>query len=42
MFEGGEKKPERLIIYKKHTISYDHLCLKEEKKTQKDDIGDDS
>jgi hypothetical protein len=23
------------IIYKKHTISYDHLCLKEENKNQK-------
>jgi hypothetical protein len=36
MSEGGEQKPKALIIYKKHTISYDHLCLKEEKKKQKD------
>jgi hypothetical protein len=34
MSEGGEK-PKRLIIYKTHTISYDHLCLKENK-NQKD------
>ena len=32
MSEGGEQKPKRLIIYKTHTISYDHLCLKEENK----------
>jgi hypothetical protein len=25
MSEGGEQKPKRLIIYKTHTISYDHL-----------------
>ena len=35
MSEGGEQKPKRLIIYKTHTISYDHLCLKEENKNQK-------
>jgi hypothetical protein len=31
----GEEKPKTLNIYKKHTISYDHLCLKEENKNQK-------
>jgi hypothetical protein len=25
MSEGGEQKPKTLIIYKTHTISYDHL-----------------
>jgi hypothetical protein len=35
MPEGGEQKPKTLIIYKKHTISYDHLCLKGENKTKK-------
>jgi hypothetical protein len=30
MSEGGEQKPKTLIICKKHTISYDHICLKEE------------
>ena len=35
MSEGGEQKPKTLNIYKKHTISYDHLCLKEENKSQK-------
>jgi hypothetical protein len=35
MSEGREQKPKRLIIYKTHTISYDHLCLKEENKNQK-------
>jgi hypothetical protein len=36
MSERGEQKSKRLIIYKKHTISYDHLCLKEENKKQKE------
>jgi hypothetical protein len=35
MSERGEQKTKRLIIYKTHTISYDHLCLKEENKNQK-------
>jgi hypothetical protein len=35
MSEGGEQKPKRLIIYKTHTINYDHLCLKEESKHKK-------
>jgi hypothetical protein len=35
MSERGEQKTKRLIIYKKQTISYDHLCLKEENKTKK-------
>jgi hypothetical protein len=35
MSEGGEQKPKTLSIYKKHTISYDHLYLKEENKYQK-------
>jgi hypothetical protein len=35
MSEGGKQKPKTLIIYKKHTISYDHLYLKEENKYQK-------
>jgi hypothetical protein len=34
MSEGGEQKTKRLIIYKTHTISYDHLWRKEEKKTK--------
>ena len=34
MSEGGEQKTKRLIIYKTHTISYDHLFRKEEKKTK--------
>jgi hypothetical protein len=35
MSEGREQKPKALIIYKKHTISYDHICLKEENENQK-------
>jgi hypothetical protein len=31
MSEGGEQKPKTLIIYKTHTIIYDHLSEGEQK-----------
>jgi hypothetical protein len=35
MSEGGEQKLKTLIICKKHTISYNYLCLKKDNKNQK-------